>query len=177
MAHRASNQASSRRRAFTLVELVTVIVIAAVLASVAIPAVGSFTAARSSAAAHRVARDLTFARHRALSSGCRTWAVFHTGAGTLSILSEPVGSPGRFNAITLTDAGTGRPMVCALSSAEFGGVSIVSVSFDGAAEVGFDWLGRPLNNTGSLLAAQGLVTLSSGKSVAVQPETGLATVQ
>ncbi len=164
-------------RGFTLVELITVMVITAVLAAVTIPAVGSFTATKSSAAAHRVARDLTFARHRALSSGCRTWAVFHSGAGTLSILAEPVGSPGRSNAITLTDPSTGLAMVCALNSTEFGGVAILSANFDGAAEVGFDWLGRPLNTTGSPLSAQGLVSLSAGKSVTVQPETGLAAVQ
>ena len=42
-------------------------------------------------------------------------------------------------------------------------------------EVGFDWLGSPLNGAETSLAATGTVTLTGTHVVNVEVETGLAT--
>jgi hypothetical protein len=51
-------------------------------------------------------------------------------------------------------------------------VQIVSAAFDDDVEVGFDWLGCPLNAAESALGAEGTVALSGGQVVRVTPVTG-----
>jgi MSHA pilin protein MshC len=164
--------APGRLGGFSLVELVTVLVIIGILAAVAVPAVASFSGSRSAVAAQRIARDLSFARHLATSSGRRTWAVFSVPANSFAVLAEPTGSPGRVNAITCSDPGTGLPLTCTLNADPFAGVSLVSVSFDSGSEVGFDWLGRPLDSAGAQLSAPGVVSLSGGQTVTIAPGSG-----
>ena len=72
----------------------------------------------------------------------------------------------------MKDPATGNSFTQSLNASEFAGVSLVSAVFDSGAEVGFDWTGKPLNSTAAPLAAQGVVTLTGGKSVTVQPGTG-----
>ena len=64
---------------FSLIELVAVLVIAAIMAAVAVPTLSSLAATRAWAAAKLVARDLTYARERAMTTGLRTWVGFKTG--------------------------------------------------------------------------------------------------
>ena len=53
------------------------------------------------------------------------------------------------------------------------GVEIISATFDAGDNVGFDWLGQPLNDTGAeLTAATGTVSLTGGKTVTVVKTTG-----
>ncbi len=61
-----------------------------------------------------------------------------------------------------------------LGSGRFVGVTITSAAFDGGAEIGFNWQGEPVNNALGDLSAQGVVTLSDGSQVTVEPETGYA---
>ena len=42
-------------------------------------------------------------------------------------------------------------------------------------EVGFDWLGRPLNSSETALAAQGVVTITGSHRVYIATETGHVT--
>jgi Tfp pilus assembly protein FimT len=157
-----------------LVEVVIVCVITALVAAVALPALSSVNAVRRSAAQRSVERDLGYARERAVCTGRRGWVVFDVAASTYTLLGEPAGNPGRGSAATLTDPATGRPYTRALNAGELAGVTLVSVSFGGGSEVGFDWLGRPLTAAGTPLSVPGVVTISGGGTVTVRPGSGLA---
>jgi hypothetical protein len=121
-------------------------------------------------------RDMTYARQHAVATGARTWVVFDANAETWTVMSEDASSPGRAGASVLDDPGTGQTFVQALDAGTFANVQIVSATFDGQAEVGFDWLGRPLNASEALLSASGRVTLTDGYRVDVNAVTGHITM-
>ena len=160
---------------FTLIELLAVMVVVAIMALVAIPTITTLSADRSSIAARQLLRDLSFARQRAVATGTRSWVVFDTVAHTWTILAEDPLAPGRAGAAVIQDPATGHDFVQTLDVNEFAGVQFVTVDFDGNLEVGFDWLGQPLNDTEAALAALGSVTLSGNDVVEVQIETGYVT--
>jgi prepilin-type N-terminal cleavage/methylation domain-containing protein len=162
----------SRGDGFTLIELVAVMVIVAVLAAVAVPSLDAIGQTRAAMAARQLLRDLTFARQRAVATGTVSWVVFDPDAETWSVLGEDPAAPGRAGAALLTDPATGRNHVQQLDAGSFVGVQIVSAAFDGDVEVGFDWLGRPLNAAETALAADGTVTLSGGHVLRVAAMTG-----
>lgn len=160
------------RRAFTLIELIAVIVITAILAGVALPAVWGIADARSTAAARTIVQHLSFARERALNTGNRVWVAFNAGTDSYEILAEPDGGTGYGDAVALPDPTTGKDMGLLLNQGEFVGVGISSAAFDGSAVVGFDWLGSPLDAAGDPLSADGAVTLDSGITIEVAAITG-----
>jgi prepilin-type N-terminal cleavage/methylation domain-containing protein len=163
---------SQPRSAFTLIELIAVLVIVAILAAASVPTLRSMGSSRGATAGKQLLRDLSFARQYAMATGNRTWVAFTLGSHSYAIKAEPAGNPGRANAVTLTDMATGKPYAQTLNTGEFAGVQILSAAFDGSAEVGFDWLGRSLNVSESPLGAQGLVTLTGNQRVTVEAGAG-----
>jgi prepilin-type N-terminal cleavage/methylation domain-containing protein len=174
-AERAHVRRLSRGGGFSLIELIAVLVIAAIMAGIAVPTLSTLASTRAAAAAKLIARDLTYARERAMTTGSRTWVVFNTGSNSYSVLQEPAGTPGRVNAVSINDPSTQKAWVQTLGTAQFSGVSITAASFDSAAEIGFDWLGKPLNSAQASLAANGTVTLTGSQTVTVQAGSGLTT--
>lgn len=162
--------------AFTLVEVVVVLVLVGILAVSAFPVLGRLDGKLGAGAARWALADLAYARQRASATGTRTWVVFDTAAASWSILSEDPAVPGRAGASILNDPATQQPMSSSLGSA-LPAAGIVSASFDGAAEVGFDWLGLPLNQGETPLAAQGLVVFGGGHRVYVEAGSGLIRYQ
>jgi prepilin-type N-terminal cleavage/methylation domain-containing protein len=160
------------RNAFTLIELVAVIVITAILAGVAVPALSSIGGSRSAAAGRAIGQHLSFARERALNSGNRVWVVFDPAAESYQLLAEPDAGAGLADAQPLADPATGRTLGLTLGVEQFVGVGIATASFDGAATVGFDWLGGPLAQSGDPLATEGEVVLDSGLVLVVRTLTG-----
>lgn len=184
MRHRVSNLGARRRgecgglfrarRGFTLIELIAVLLIVAIIAATAAPAMSGLGDTRAAMAAKHMLRDLAFARQRAVATGTPTWVVIDTAGQTWTILTEDPDNPGRSNATTLPDPATNGDYVIDLADDSFAGVSLTAASFDGAQEIGFDWLGRPLNAAESSLAAQGSVTFTGNHRVTVEVTTGLA---
>jgi prepilin-type N-terminal cleavage/methylation domain-containing protein len=159
---------------FTLIELLAVLVIVAVLAAVAVPTLDTVGDTRAAMAARQVLGDLTFARQRAVATGTVSWVVFDPDGETWSVLSEDPVAPGRAGATVLDDPATGRAHVRHLNVGSFVGVEIVRATFDNDVEIGFDWLGRPLNASETALASGGEVVLSGGSVVRVAATTGYA---
>ena len=159
---------------FTLIELVVVLVVVAILAATAAPAMNSIGASRARLATDRLERDLTFARQRSLATGETSWVVFDTVAESWQLLAEDPGSPGRAGAQPVIDPGTGQPYGVTLGTTNgpYPDVGIVLATFDGGNEVGFDWLGRPLNDTEAPMSAFGRITITGANTIWVWPDTG-----
>lgn len=160
-------------RAFTLVELIAVIILVGVLAVSAAVSFNSIPASRRTVAERQIQRDLVFARERTMATGIRHWVVFSVPTQSYSVLAENPLNPGRANATTITDPATQSPFVQRLNLNEYTGVTLASATFDSAAEVGFNWLGEPLNTTANALAATGVVQITGGGQVQVQIGTGM----
>jgi len=161
-----------------MIEVIVVLLMIAILAAVATPRIAGISTNRSAVAARMIARDLTYARERAIATGTRTWVVFNAGTSSYSVLSENSASPGRAGATTMTDPnGNGKSFVQTLNTGDFAGITMTGVNFDSGAEIGFDWVGKPYNSASNPMSAAGTVTLNSGGFVVtVQPTTGLAKV-
>ena len=166
------------RRAFTLIELLAVLVVLALLSASIAPLMRSATGASTPSAARQTAESILFARELATQSGVRTWVVFNASTQRMSMLRESLTTPGRALATPIPDiAGTGMhehrySADATLTSAAF---TDASVNY---AEIGFDNRGRPILPTGNVLTdADGIVTITGPTStwrVRVAPRTGLA---
>ncbi|MEI7658417.1 MAG: type II secretion system protein [Phycisphaerae bacterium] len=169
-----------RSRAFTLVELIVVIVILGIMAAAVAPSVTQSTQGRQRSAAQLVARDLRYAQARAVATGRRAWVTINPGSETLTYSEDVSGV-----ATAITDPATGSQMTTVLgSAATIDGVAGTAIgTFNGAtttATIGFDWQGRPLDSLGVLLTADQTITVTaSGLStvtVTIVAETGAVTI-
>lgn len=163
-------------RAFTIVELIAVLVLTAITGLVAVGSLASLATSRQANSARTIQRDLTFARERAMATSARHWVVFDTAIHSYSILSESPPYSGYATAATLTDPSTGSPLVVRLNREEHVGVTFATVSFDGGLIVGFDHLGRPVAPSLVRVDKLAQVELSSGAVISVDFTTGAATL-
>ena len=171
-----TTRSAPRRRGFTLIEMIAVISLVGILSVTAVVSVSGTAAGRSRAAARMLARDLNFARERALATGRGTWVSISVTGSSYSVLAESEASPGRVGAIAVTDPATGRPFVVRIGAGESAGVAIEAVSIPGGGtDIGFDGLGRPSNAAGTRLTSNATVALSSAATVTVSGGAGLAT--
>lgn len=163
-------------RAFTLIELVAVIVIVGILAAVAIPATSSTMQTRQRSAALLVSRDLRYLQQRALATGASTWATFTFTTNTITY-SETLAA----GITDITDQATGRQFSTVLGTASEGGwyAGVTLAGLNGSstlASLGFDWQGRPVNTLGTALASTQTISITatgqSAVSVTIAPETG-----
>ena len=170
------NRVRSSGRGFSLIELITVMTVAAILAAVAVPAMTSTGSMRRRAAAAQTARDIRVARELGITTGRTAWISFDAAAESYALRLEPLGNPGRAQSVAWTDPATGRAFTQAFNTGEWVGVTIASASFGGGTWIGFDRLGRPLTYGESMLSTTGQVTLDGAVVVSVEPDTGRVAV-
>jgi Tfp pilus assembly protein FimT len=152
---------------------VIVLVVLAVLAGMAVPALGWLVSAGENVAATRVRTTLVYSQEWALSTGDRTWVEFDTTNEVVSVYAEDPANRGRANRRPLTDPLSRAPMTVPLGAQ---GVGIAAVDMGGTNEVEFDAEGRPRDASGALLTADGTVTLTGSGTIRVTRNTGLITV-
>ena len=159
-------------RAFTLIELVVVMVLLAVGAAMVVPMLSLTSSAQVRSAADMIAADLEYAKSMAIRGG-QTHAVVFSAAGetyqlqdqTSTVLQHPVK--------------VGFDYVIDFSmDSRLDQVDLSSVSFDTTSTVKFDHLGSPFNgddnplNSGSVDVSVGSVS----RTISVEPVTGIVSV-
>jgi len=162
---------------FTLIELIVTMTIAAIVAVTAVPAFLNMNNARLSRASSELAEHIKMARSLAMATRRRTWIRFNTAGESYEMFIEHPDQPGRASRIAVTHPVTGASsFVVALDQGEFSGVQISSASFGGQVEIEFDWVGRPLNGSGTQLASDGTVVLTADRSQTVRVTAGTGMV-
>ena len=156
--------------AFTLVEIIIVVVIIAIAAMVAIPLVSSAASVQIRSAANMVTADLEYAKSLAISKGQNYSIVFNKNTETYSLRDKD-------GAVIPHPVKKGFDYIVDFRK-ELSKVDIVDADFDTTAEVKFDYLGSPYNAAGNPLNS-GVVTLHAGGTtvtVNVEPVTGFISV-
>lgn len=159
-------------RALTLVELLIVVVVASIAATLAIPLLTETDSTRLRAATRLLVADLAFAQIESITNAADTCVVtFDLGAASYTLAkSSTPGTP-------ITDPGTNQPYVVQFGSgraAELAGVSIQAYSLGGDNQIAFGIYGQTDQTTAAT------ITLQAGAmamTVKIDPATGEASVQ
>lgn len=157
------------KRAFTLIELVILIVLVAILAFVFITKF-SFTQARLTNARVKLTSDIRYIQALAISRGGTFGIQFIPGSETYSLYEGTAATKIKDPLNPMSDF-----TVNYTTSREFSGVDMVSASFDGSQSLEFDWQGVPHSGGGSALSSEGAIVLQSGTSsttVRIATQTG-----
>jgi len=189
---RAGANSRGRRGAFTLVEILTVVVILGICAAIIIPSVSNRDDLRVAAAARLVMADLIFAQNKAIADqkpyyvrvdlDNKRYSIHATAPTTTTTITDAIDHPllpPTFNGKYVTAFGVARSQTetISLGTANFGGTSCLK----------FDELGVPYAyDAASAVSTQltgltvGTIGLTCGKfnlTVRVEPYTGELTVQ
>jgi prepilin-type N-terminal cleavage/methylation domain-containing protein len=170
-------------KAFTLIELITVVVVVGTLGVIAIPNVNKMSEIRRASTIRTLQRDVSYARERALATGTVMWVCFDKSNNLYELRQGSTASPGPSGATVITDPATQRAWRVNLNQNDWLGISLSSISFPDPANgsatssVGFDRLGRPIVVTSSIMTSDGTVSFTSGYQVRVAGNTGLVTYE
>lgn len=180
MSQRTQTRHSDREpRGFTLIELVSVLVLVSILSVTAIPAISRLNDARNAALLNECDRMIRFAQSHANSTGTPTGTVFDLDQQTVSLLSLG----GSSVAVSpIHRAGTGQAITLAVAAA-FPGAALDAAGEDsapqasGAVALWFDYDGSPqLRDADGQLRAdledEFIVRVTSGPELRVLPTTG-----
>lgn len=147
-------------RGFSLLEMVIVVVVLAIITAIAQPRYAAAVSRyRASAAAQRIAADLSLAQAKARYLSTSRVVVFTVATSTYQLTGEAdLSHPASTYTITLSD----KPYKATL----------VSVNFAGAAQVTFNGYGVP-NSGGTIVVSAGNAT----NTITIDADTGVATIQ
>jgi prepilin-type N-terminal cleavage/methylation domain-containing protein len=171
-------------RAFTLVEVMTVMVILGIAAACIMPQIGTRDDLNVSAAARSVMADVLYAQNRAISTQKKHFVEFSV-AGYSILARDSDTSP----LYTITNPTTQNTYVVTLNGSAFPNVDLSAVNFDGSPSrtIQFDSIGAPsvynvAAGTATPLVGTGTIILSTtsnavSASVLIDPATGEASTQ
>lgn len=167
----------SSRSGFTLVEVLTVVVVLAILAAAVAPGFGSMRARSGDAAEESIRGMLHAARATASASGTPTGVEIDTTLARVRLVQYLDGAVSPAPGVL----GVARKPVWI--SRDFAGTSIVAITLtDGSAPAsgvlwfGFDGMPQLRDEDGSLVglaASEGIIDLGDGREIRVDPVTGV----
>ena len=162
-----------KNRAFTLVEIIVVIVVISIAAMLAVPMFSSATDMQTRSVANMLTADLEYAKSLAVSTQNNYSVVFDIANDIYqiqqggSVISHPHKSGGY--------------VVNLKNDSRISAVSIVTADFDSQVAITFDYLGSPYSGfTTAAPLNSGQVNLQAGDfsmTVTVEPVTGYITIQ
>lgn len=182
------------RRAFTLIEVMIVVILLGIAGALVIPSMSQTGVLRIQAAVRTIVADITFMQGEAVAyQGRRAmWfgKVAQWNAATSSwtfvngngyVLAEINGPTLNLNVDYMIEPGKlGRPYFRNFDDDRFGGAVLSAANFDGNALLIFDELGGPVANlTGPIPSIGGSVTITGSGAMfvlQVEPYTGRVTV-
>ncbi len=175
-------RAPNSGRGFSLIELVVMIALLAIIGVSAIASTQSSGQSKQRLAARMLVSHLSSLRERAIASGSSTWATFNTSTDAATY-SQTVNA----SIVAITDPATGAQLATRLGAGSEGallaGIEIGTINGSTTTTtIGFDWMGRLVNNAGTLLTTSTTITITSSGTtpaapaitITIQPETGLA---
>jgi len=167
------------RSAFTLIEILVVVLILGIAAAVIVPHIGSRSDLKATSAARLMMADLIYVQNRSISQQKYHYVYFDAGTESYKVQSME-GSPGVMTVIT--HPVDQSPFVVAIGPAgpaPLRDVFIDTVNFDGQSVLAFDEMGTPYayNPGTNVLTAltSGNIGLKCGKmllNVIIEPFTG-----
>jgi prepilin-type N-terminal cleavage/methylation domain-containing protein len=167
-------------RAFTLVEILVVLIIIGIAAAVVVPQIGTQADLRAAAAARLIMADLIYAQNRAIATQTKHYVNFDTTAGNQSYrimmgaglvdIPQPI-TKETFYQVRLGQKGT------PLSDISLGTVSIENFKTIGFDELGVPYFYDPAGPTTTALSVSGgsTIQIKCGQftlTVSVEPFTG-----
>jgi type II secretion system protein H len=157
------------RLAFTLIEMVIVLLVIGILAAVAAPKLSNSIRQQSvNAAAKKIAADLELARRTAKSSGASIAVQFDVAMNQYTLLTvKDINHPVIQNVTQLSKTG----YAATLTSAAFNGTN---------SKLTFDLYGQPFAGSPLAPLTAGSVVIKAGnvqRTIAVNPTTGKAQIQ
>lgn len=154
----------SIRKGFNLVEIIVVLVIIAIAATLMIPMMSSADGIQVRSAANMIAADLEYAKSMAIGTQRVYAVVFDTSAESYQI-QDPSG-------VIEHPVRKGFDYIVNFSTDDrVGNVDITQAAFGGSSRVEFDYFGSP-NNGGSVVIGAG----SDVATITVAPATGFITI-
>jgi len=161
-----------RQVAFTLLEVLIVVVLIAIAAMLIVPMAGSAAGMQVRSAANVIAADLEYAKSTAISRGQKLSVVFDEAGESYQIEDEN-------GNVIQHPVRKGFDYVVDFETIGLDKVDIVDADFDSTNEVKFDYLGSPYNGNDNALNS-GAVSLQAGNTTAtvnVEAVTGFISTQ
>ena len=174
------------RPAFTLVEILVVIIIIGIASAVVVPSLGTHNDQNVASAARTVVADLIFAQNRAILNEGFRYVNFSTTNQNYSILtSAPNITPAVYEQNPVTCQNYTTPFGSSAPPGAMQNVLLQTASADGKTCIAFDELGQPYSCDPSTGIAVMLVNAATFPvkcgtftlTVYVQPYTGAMSVQ
>jgi general secretion pathway protein G len=171
-----------RRSGFTLIEILSVVVILGVLSALIIPQIATRDDQRAAAAARVVMSDLMYVQNRAVAQQKIHYVVFDTTNQRYRVLEQLL--PTQKLIKNPVDGSDYQVQYGATSTTGLRDMVLHSAAFDGSSVIAFDVMGIPHKvdaTTGQMTALQsGQIVVRSGAyrlTVTVAPFSGELTVQ
>ncbi len=173
---------AARPRAFTLIEILVVVVIMGIAAAVIVPTISDRDDLKAAAGARILMSDLMYAQNRAITTQTKHYVIFNNTAAPYSYRIATSVTPVVDITHPVTKASTYVVTFGANGTPGLSDVSLGTVTFEGKKTIAFDELGVPYfydpatsTTTALSVSAGSSIQVKSGKftvTLKIEPYTG-----